>query len=228
MFYFRVAEFDVSFPKITIKEPSDIESNCVANIPEEEQFVLINSQPLTASQGTHTNLSLSVSMENLNNVDEQDDADINSSVEALNELVLKVKDKNSQEDEKERTIMRQPSTTECLPGMMHTESPIGLLPQFPSWSLCYVGSSSVYSHSNGLQEHFQSGFLSGSNFLLPWDVQVRFEHSAQWAYEKTRYRKMGEVFVLKIFVGFEYECPRGHRFMMSAPDKILRGGSGLH
>ncbi|XP_065357000.1 nonsense-mediated mRNA decay factor SMG8 [Calliphora vicina] len=224
---YRAAEFDIGFPKLIINEQPDMQSNCVSNIPDEEQFALNNSQPLTASQGTHTNLSLSVSMENLNNLDEQDNDDINSSVEALNELILKVKDRDSEDDEKERSIVRQPSTTEYLPGMMHTESPIGLLPQFPSWSLCCVGSSSVYSHSNGLQEHFQSGFLSGSNFLLPWDVQVRLEHSAQWAYEKTRYRKMGEVFVLKIFVGFEYECPRGHRFMMSAPDKILRGGSGI-
>jgi protein SMG8 len=35
-------------------------------------------------------------------------------------------------------------------------------------------------------------------------------------------------FVVKIFVGVEYECPRGHRFMCSAPDKVLKTtGSGL-
>lgn len=28
-------------------------------------------------------------------------------------------------------------------------------------------------------------------------------------------------FSVKIFIGVEYECPRGHRFMCSAPDKIL-------
>lgn len=32
--------------------------------------------------------------------------------------------------------------------------------------------------------------------------------------------------MLKIFVGCEYECPRGHRFFMSSPDTILKGGSG--
>ena len=33
---------------------------------------------------------------------------------------------------------------------------------------------------------------------------------------------------MKIFVGVEYECPRGHRFMCSAPDKVLKTtGSGL-
>ena len=25
--------------------------------------------------------------------------------------------------------------------------------------------------------------------------------------------------ILKVFIGFEYECPRGHRFMVSAPDR---------
>lgn len=35
------------------------------------------------------------------------------------------------------------------------------------------------------------------------------------------------MFSLKIFIGHEYECPRGHRFIMSTPDKILRGGGGI-
>jgi protein SMG8 len=26
----------------------------------------------------------------------------------------------------------------------------------------------------------------------------------------------------QVFVGFEYECPRGHRFMMQTPDKMLK------
>lgn len=214
-----------------MRKNQDTDSHSIDSNSDEEQFPTNNSQPLTATQGTHTNLSLSGSMDKMNNIDDQDndDDEENSSDESVNELILKVKeaDVSNDDDTTERTIYRQPSTTEYLPGMMHAQSPAGLLPQFPSWSLCCVGASSVYSHNHGLQEHFQSGFLSGSNFLLPWDVQVRLEHSAQWAYEKTRYRKMGEVFVLKIFVGFEYECPRGHRFMMSAPDKILRGGSGM-
>lgn len=101
-----------------------------------------------------------------------------------------------------------------------------------------MGASSIYSHNSGLPEHSQSGFLSGSNYLLPWDVQVRLEDAASWAqtYDKNRNRRKpqikpansndGQVFVLKIFVGYEYECPRGHRFMMSAPDKIMRTSGG--
>lgn len=154
---------------------------------------------------------------------------------SVNEIVIKVG--NIEEDTRDKGILRQPSTTEYLSGMIHSLSPPGVLPQFPSWSLVCVGHSSVYAHNSGLPEHIQSGFLSGSNFLLPWDVQVRLENAASWAmsYDKTRNRRKpqpvketpdGQVFVLKIFVGCEYECPRGHRFFMNGPDKILRGGSG--
>lgn len=27
---------------------------------------------------------------------------------------------------------------------------------------------------------------------------------------------------VKIFVGFEYECPRGHRYMLQTPSKLLK------
>ncbi|KAG6441688.1 hypothetical protein O3G_MSEX001949 [Manduca sexta] len=73
----------------------------------------------------------------------------------------------------EKVISRQPSTTEYLPGMLHTASPAGLLPAFPSWSLVCVGASSLYSHSVGLPEHLQPGFLPHTNFLMPWDCAVR-------------------------------------------------------
>lgn len=45
---------------------------------------------------------------------------------------------------------------------------------------------------------------------------------------KCRKSKGGKEFVVKIFVGVEYECPRGHRFMASAPDKVLKAtGNGI-
>lgn len=149
---FRAAEVDTNFPKLFLAG-----TECF------EEGTSDNSLPLTASQGSHTNLSLE-SMDNLNKIN------CDSSDDSLNELVVKVGDSLG---ENERGILRQPSTTEYLPGMVHTESPKGLLPQFPSWSLVCVGPSSVYSHNTGLLEHFQSGFLSGANFLLPWDVHVR-------------------------------------------------------
>ncbi|CAB0033101.1 unnamed protein product [Trichogramma brassicae] len=180
---------------------------------------------------------------------------------------------------KDKSLNRQPSTTEYLPGMLHTESPAGLLPQFSSWSLVCLGSSSIYSHNIGVQH--QQGMLPNSAFLLPWDVTVRLEHQQQTQKETTRNlwqaspatnnvanenstsstsssnanvnnnggvgnnfqqlnfypkgakntrsinpvtgkRKRGRDLVVKIFIGIEYECPRGHRFMMATPDKVLK------
>lgn len=65
------------------------------------------------------------------------------------------------------------STTEYLPFMLHVHSPAGILPRYPSWSLVCLGSSSLYSHNSGLAD--QPGFLTGSAFLLPWDVAVRVQ-----------------------------------------------------
>ncbi|XP_055641319.1 nonsense-mediated mRNA decay factor SMG8 [Toxorhynchites rutilus septentrionalis] len=158
--------------------------------------------------------------------------------ETVNEIVIKVGE-HSEATEREKAIHRQPSTTEYLPGMLHAASPAGLLPQFPSWSLVCLGPSSIYTHNSGIPEHIQSGFLSGANFLLPWDVSVRLEHAQSWAasYEKIRNRKKNvsqnkpsdtsNNFTLKIFIGTEYECLRGHRFIMSGPDTVLRGGAGI-
>lgn len=164
-------------------------------------------------------------------------SDDQGSAGSVNEIVIQVGGEEKAVDT-EKGIYRQPSTTEYLSGMIHTLTPAGLLPQFPSWSLICVGHSSVYSHNSGLPEHAQSGFLSGANFLLPWDVQVRLENATSWARSigKTRHRRKpqpiskdssdDQVFMLKIFVGCEYECPRGHRFFMSNPNTILRGMAG--
>ncbi|CAG4946096.1 unnamed protein product [Colias eurytheme] len=127
---------------------------------------------------------------------------------------------------KEKAISRQPSTTEYLPGMLHMTSPAGLLPPFPSWSLVCLGASSLYSHSLGLPEHLQPGFLPHTNYLLPWDCTVRMEQANVWR-TSTRGRGKGGAphnLTVKIFIGFEYECPRGHRFMMSSPDTVVNGG----
>ncbi|KOX73371.1 Protein SMG8 [Melipona quadrifasciata] len=165
-------------------------------------------------------------------------------------VVIEVSDSDA-ENAKEKSLVRQPSTTEYLPGMLHTESPAGLLPQFSSWSLVCLGPSSLYSHNLGLQH--QAGILPTSAFLLPWDVTVRLEHQKErgslWSTIgdhgthgycprgknfqnmntiRGRKSKGGKEFVVKIFVGVEYECPRGHRFMASAPDKVLKAtGNGI-
>ena len=44
---------------------------------------------------------------------------------------------------------RQHSTTEYLPGMVHSNSPTGLLPKFPSWSLLRLSDYSSYNPAHG-------------------------------------------------------------------------------
>lgn len=61
----------------------------------------------------------------------------------------------------ERALIRQPSTTEYLPGMLTLSAPPGLLPYYSSWSLVCLGASSLYSHNIGLSEALYPGFLSG-------------------------------------------------------------------
>lgn len=141
-------------------------------------------------------------------------------------------------DKEDKTLIRQMSTTEYLPGMLHSESPAGLLPSFSSWSLLCLGPSSLYSHNIGIQD--QPGFITSTNFLLPWDVTVKTDNREKWPTIAETSGKKGHSlkgkkggrdsseFTVKIFLGIEYECPRGHRFMCSAPEKILKAtGLGL-
>ncbi|XP_059178567.1 nonsense-mediated mRNA decay factor SMG8-like [Physella acuta] len=131
---------------------------------------------------------------------------------------------------------RQHSTTEYLPYMIHTKSPVGLLPMFSSFSLCKLGSSSSYAHMIGLE---LPGFLPGSNFLLPWDIPVKSEVD-KWPSvsetfgggKKRQLRKISkpvietvETVSVRVYLGMEYECPRGHRFFCSGPDKVIKVSS---
>jgi len=176
------------------------------------------------------------SSEQLLNSEQNTTSSGTSSADTDNELVVELQEpakKEAREDAGPAHAVST-STTEYLPGLVHTVSNFGLLPLFPSWSLACVGPSSIYSHNTGLQEHFQSGFLSGANFLLPWDVQLRLVHAPKQQYQQQhhgkkqqRWKKQGDRLSLKIFVGMEYECSRGHRFMMCAPDRVLRGGADI-
>lgn len=67
------------------------------------------------------------------------------------------------------------SKTEYLIGMLNSKSPKNLLPVFNSWSLLCLGPSSIYSHNLGVQN--QPGFIQDCNYLLPYDVTVKIEHS---------------------------------------------------
>ncbi|UYV68631.1 SMG8 [Cordylochernes scorpioides] len=145
-----------------------------------------------------------------------------------------IPDGTSQEDAEGRDTTSHTSLTETeyVPAMLTLGSSTDSLPAFPSWSLVCLGPSSIQD---------QPGFFSGSNFLLPWDVTV--EQRDRWLWRSVKGKKTGvregesnqeygstdsNQFTVKIFLGVEYECPRGHRFMCSAPDRVLRSTtSGL-
>ncbi|KAH8285784.1 hypothetical protein KR018_003922 [Drosophila ironensis] len=249
---YRAAAFDAAFPLLqqdkgflleaeeddSWEEVEDGESGTQED--EDKTEAVHCSQPLSLTFGSDLNMSiegfgasLNTSMASseltISDQDRDSTSSGSSSVNSGNELVLQIKEPAKKEAAPANAYST--STTEYLPGLVHAASNFGLLPLFPSWSLACVGPSSIYSHNTGLQEHFQSGFLSGANFLLPWDVLLRLvqapKPSQHTGKKQPRWKKHGDRLALKIFVGMEYECSRGHRFMMCASDRVLRGGADI-
>lgn len=180
------------------------------------------------SEGNSDENSLPNEMEQLTMEDQSE----SQADDERDEIVISIHD----DAPKDRSLVRQPSTTEYLQGMLHSESRPGLLPTFSSWSLKCLGPSSLYSHNIGLQD--QPGFIPGTNYLLPWDVTVKLEHKERWpalwegkrplSLKAKKAIRDGPQFNVKIFIGVEYECCRGHRFMCSGPDRVLRVTSSGH
>jgi len=77
------------------------------------------------------------------NADAEDDAGIASGDDD------DVVETTLQSDEMLVATQRQHSTTEYLPGMLHSNSPLGLLPKFPSWSILQLGDYSSYNPATG-------------------------------------------------------------------------------
>ncbi|XP_072174568.1 nonsense-mediated mRNA decay factor SMG8-like [Diadema setosum] len=122
-----------------------------------------------------------------------------------------------------------------LQGMLCSTSPRGMLPAFSSWSLICLGPSSLYHPSKGLD---QRSFLRESKHLLPWDIPIPKGAvlDSHWPSPsetvstskkggRGRDKKDGSD-GLRAYIGNEYECPRGHRFICSGPDKVVKVPSG--
>lgn len=84
-------------------------------------------------------------------------------------------------------------------------------------------------------EHDKKGTCSTevSEYRKNHVMRVRKNKAGEWslpnlhAFSKNVLNKFKNIsdqseFVVKIFVGVEYECPRGHRFMTAGPDKIMK------
>ncbi|KAF1764915.1 hypothetical protein GCK72_004866 [Caenorhabditis remanei] len=98
----------------------------------------------------------------------------------------------------------------------------GKLPIFPSFFLTCLGDSSIYKHAGGLKD--QPNFKMGGEYLSPAVVFLDVNPDV-WARDVNKMRsedssrKCGkeqkdDVPRVKLFVGFEYECSRGHRFFV--------------
>uniref|UniRef100_A0A0V0J845 Nonsense-mediated mRNA decay factor SMG8 n=5 Tax=Schistocephalus solidus TaxID=70667 RepID=A0A0V0J845_SCHSO len=102
--------------------------------------------------------------------------------------------------------------------------PPGHLPLYASWAIHTLGKYFSYSHSSGFA---YPGFLRGSNFLLPWDVQLSrttnwqsSDRGGRGGRNKGRQRDFDTI---KLFVGFEMECCLGHRFFLAGPQRAMVG-----
>ncbi|RNA03061.1 SMG8 [Brachionus plicatilis] len=131
-------------------------------------------------------------------------------------------------------IFKHAEESEFIYPMIHSECPLNSKSEFDSWSLVSIGEYSDYYPSSGLS---QPGFMTSHNFLIPWELhvcngQVSSLCSKQWSKknsEKSKSKnsvelleKKGKTVTIKAYIGLEYECPLGHRFICSGPDRIVR------
>jgi protein SMG8 len=121
-----------------------------------------------------------------------------------------------------------------LNGMTHSESLPGLLPLFSSWALVSIGKFNDYNPTTGLS---QPGFLSNHNYLIPWElllykgncINIFSNDKSSSKRNLEKLAKMNEPpsnpISLKAYIGMEYECPMGHRFICSGPDRLVKVAS---
>ncbi|XP_023513371.1 uncharacterized protein LOC111777873 isoform X3 [Cucurbita pepo subsp. pepo] len=85
--------------------------------------------------------------------------------------------------------------------------------QLSSWTLIRVGGAKYYEASKGL---LQSGFYPTQRFLSKWKISAQMRESP---IDFSMNALMGTV-----SIGFEHECPHGHRFLLN-PDHLKELGS---
>jgi protein SMG8 len=134
------------------------------------------------------------------------------------------------------------STEVYLVGLLNSESKPGLLPLFSSWSLISIGRNTSYNPQTGLN---QPGFLPNHNFLIPWEIVISkgsisstdkqaSKRNANFNKKNPKAPESGNLWSadqassqpapisIRAYIGMEYECPYGHRFICSGPDRIVK------
>nr|CDS25900.1 protein of unknown function DUF2146 [Hymenolepis microstoma] len=97
---------------------------------------------------------------------------------------------------------------------------IHVMPLYPSWSIQCLGKYSSYSHCRGL---VAPGFLRDGNFLLPNDVPLHCFHESPSTISKPKGRsnRGRDLDSVKLFIGYEMECPLGHRFFLAGINRPM-------
>lgn len=124
--------------------------------------------------------------------------------------------------------------------MVHSESPLGLLPKFSSWSLVSIGKFSDYNCHTGLS---QPGFMTNHNYLIPWEIHIgngqvtslcdkprKNQDKSSKSSDSVKdsdlllleNKNNSNTLTIRAFIGMEYECPLGHRFICSGPDRLVK------
>ncbi|CAG0922634.1 unnamed protein product [Notodromas monacha] len=155
---------------------------------------------------------------------EENDEYSGAEEETTEEMLRRLKCGDDAEGEEELKGRRTRSPSPTGPRVLAVDA------DAPHWALVCVGSASIYSHSAGI--HDQPNFSSWSNYLLPWIVKVKFPDKGPRNLDNpnkpppawnTKKRDINDGDAkLKIFIGLEYECHKGHRFMAAGPNRILR------
>ena len=169
----------------TVRSATSSRENLRENSRENSQQEAAFS-PSSSSESEAEHWASDEYVENENNQGQEDDEDADEEDEEEQDEPKPQQCEDDDEDNRvfirdyddlssEHGLIYETSTTEYLPRMLHSLIRPGLLPRFSSWSLVCLGASSIYSHAIGIQD--QPGFILGTNFLLPWDVTVKLEHS---------------------------------------------------
>lgn len=207
----------------------DVDETAVFGVPAEDSIASEDSTPLSTSAE-----SSSMSGEKFSNSDADDDEDrvLAGRRRAANRLIPSKSRTASRNTEASSPERSQPVsyTVRFKDGVPASNWLIGEVPRYPSWSIYALGKYFSYSHSSGLSCR---GFLRNSNFLLPWDVVI--DASSRSMYERgarggkllgrgSRFRSnKTDSDTVKLFIGFEMECPLGHRFFLAGPDRPMDG-----
>ncbi|KAL3313358.1 hypothetical protein Ciccas_008039 [Cichlidogyrus casuarinus] len=128
--------------------------------------------------------------------------------------------KNDSDDHENSS--QQPLRPNFYQGVPMLEQDPSQLPLYPSWSICSVGKYSLYSHSQGLR---QTGFMANANYLLPYNYYLTGDRVENTPSSKSTRKNKREPMndLVKLFLGFEMECPKGHRFFLVEPTEPMSG-----